>query len=76
MEHCCFYSRRTLVRLLSYVYVLEGKAVSVEFCEILYIGGTRLGGCALVLPCNEFYFREVGADVHVLHKNHDLFIVQ
>ena len=35
-----------------------------------------MGGCALVLPCYEFYYHEVGSGVHVLHENHDLFIVQ
>ena len=30
----------------------------------------------MVLSCYEFYFREMGADVHVLQKNHDLFIVR
>ena len=30
----------------------------------------------MVLPCYNLYFREVGAGVHVLHKNHDLFIAQ
>ena len=40
----CFYLRCTLLRLLPCVYVLEDKAVGVEFCEVLYSGGPRLGG--------------------------------
>ena len=30
----------------------------------------------MILPCYEFFFREVGAGIHVLHKKHDLFIVR
>ena len=29
----------------------------------------------MVLPCYEFYFRELESGVHVLQKKHDLFIV-
>ena len=28
----------------------------------------------MVIPCYEFYLREVGSGIHVLHKNNDLFI--
>ena len=43
-ERLCFYSRRTLVRILSRVFVLEGQVVSVEFCEVLYGADPHLGG--------------------------------
>ena len=30
----------------------------------------------LIIPCHEFYFREVVSGAHVLHKKHDFFIVR
>ena len=40
----CFYLCRTIVRLLPRFPILESEAVGIEFCEVLYGGGPRLGG--------------------------------
>ena len=55
---------------------MESDAVSVEFGEVIYSGGTRLGECALVLPNHDFYILEVGSAIYVFNKNHNFFIVQ
>ena len=70
-----FYLGCTLVRLLPQVPVLESEAVGIEFGGVLYGRGPCLGGWDLVLPCHKFYLREVGAGVHVFHKNYDFLII-